>query len=178
MKKASDDKATYSSSELLEVLYRDLHRLAANRMARELPGHSFRATDLVHEAYLRLVKDGVVGWDSRGHFYAAAAISMRRILVERARKRQTARRDGSALNADTIQAPADPDPLEILSLDEALTKFAEGYPQHADVVHLRFFAGLTIAETARVLEVSTTTVENRWAFARSWLYVAMADRSV
>jgi len=160
------------SATLLESLYRDLRRLAASKLAREAPGHSFRATDLVHEAYLRLIKSPEARWNGPGHFYGAASLAMRRILVERARKSRAMTRC-----VDRIEAPGDANPLDILALDDALTLLAERYPQHAEVVHLRFFAGLTIAESARILGVSETTVENRWAFARSWLQVSMMDHT-
>jgi RNA polymerase sigma factor (TIGR02999 family) len=158
--------------QLLPLVYDELRKLAAQKMAREKPGQTLQGTALVHEAYIRLV-DGEKArhWDSRGHFFAAAAEAMRRILVETARRRQSLRGGGGHQRQDLIEAdlPIDPPPDDILALDEALSKFARVEPQAADLVKLRVFAGMTVEETARHLGISATTAKRNWAYARAWL---------
>jgi RNA polymerase sigma factor (TIGR02999 family) len=164
-----DPKATEG---LLPLVYEELRKLAAQRLAQEKPGQTLQATALVHEAYVRLVGDeDARGWDSRGHFFAAAAEAMRRILVEQARKKRAARRGGGALGQmlwddDRVEAPVSED---VLDLDEALTKLTSVDRQAADVVKLRIFAGMTVEETAQALDVSSRTVDRAWAYARAWL---------
>jgi RNA polymerase sigma factor (TIGR02999 family) len=168
-----------AAEELLPLVYGELRRLAAARMAGEKPGQTLDATALVHEAYLRLVGDQ--RFASRGHFFAAAAEAMRRILVEAARRKQRERHGGGRrrveLRDGDVTAPADDE--DLLSLDEALTSLAGIRPQAAQLVQLRFFAGLTVDEAAPVLGVSPRTARRLWVFARAWLQREMdlaADR--
>jgi RNA polymerase sigma factor (TIGR02999 family) len=162
-----------SSADLLPKVYDELRRLARSRIAREPAGLTLQPTALVHEAYLRLTGDGVDRrWDRRGHFFAAAAIAMRRILVERARHTRRIKHGGAQqrveLDMDSpALAPALPD---VLAIDQALTRLERIDPQKARIVLLRYFAGLTIEETADAMELSPATVKNEWAFARAWLH--------
>ena len=166
----------HAAEQLLPLVYDELRRLAASRMAREAAGQTIQATALVHEAYLRLLDGGQAqDWNSRGHFFAAAAEAMRRILVERARHRQSAKAGGGRRREelpDIELAEAAPR-LDLLALNDALTKLEQHDPRRAGLVKLRFFTGLTIAEAARVLGVSESTADNDWAYARSWLRLAM-----
>jgi RNA polymerase sigma factor (TIGR02999 family) len=165
-----------AAEQLLPLLYDDLRQLAAQRMARESPGQTLTATALVHEAYLRLVGgDTAQPWNSRGHFFGAAAEAMRRILVERARHKNTLKAGGDLRRqelSDIQPAVGGPD-LDLLALNEALTNLEGRNKRQADLVKLRFFAGLTIEEAAEALGVSTSTAENDWFYARSWLRVEM-----
>jgi RNA polymerase sigma factor (TIGR02999 family) len=161
-----------AAEQLLPIVYEELRILAAQRLAQEKPGQTIQATALVHEAYLRLVKtEKTQDWDSRGHFFAAAAEAMRRILIERARLKGRVRHGGQMrrveLSDDGICATEDDE--QILLLDEALTKLAGIRPQAARLVQLRFFAGLTIEEAARALGTSARTGRRLWVFARAWL---------
>jgi RNA polymerase sigma factor (TIGR02999 family) len=161
-----------AAEELLPLVYDELRRLAAQRLAQEKPGQTLQATALVHEAYLRLVgPDEDQRWDGRGHFFAAAAEAMRRILVEQARRKKALRRGGRAVGQalredDRVSAPVSD---EVLDLDEALRKFESVDRQAAQVVKLRIFAGMTIEESAQALGVSTRTADRSWAYARAWL---------
>jgi RNA polymerase sigma factor (TIGR02999 family) len=167
----------HASRELLPLVYDELRRLAAQRLALEKPGHTLQPTALVHEAYLRLVggeKDQ--HWDHRGHFFAAAAEAMRRILVDSARRKQTARHGGGRRRvslSDHHRLTETPEGL--LSLDEALTRLAAEEPAKAELVKLRYFAGLSTPEAAAALGVSVATAERWWAFARTWLYAELRD---
>ena len=158
-----------AAADLLPVVYEELRKLAAIRLAREAPGHTLDATGLVHEAYLRLVGDQQ--FENRGHFFAAAAEAMRRILVEIARKHKTAKRGANLLcddlDPDRIAAPVPDD--ELLALDEALEKLAAKDPQKAELVKLRYFAGLTADEAAAALGISPSTADRHWFYARAWL---------
>ncbi len=172
---AIEDGNAAASEELLPIVYEELRRLAARRLAREKP-QTLQATDLVHEAYLRLVGDGQnesnhQGWDSRGHFFGAAAEAMRRILTDRARRRGRLKHGGGRerFSLQEGDAAAESPGIDVLALDEALTKLAAVSERQARVTELRFFGGLTIAETAHVLGVGTTTVEDDWHLARAWL---------
>jgi RNA polymerase sigma factor (TIGR02999 family) len=162
-----------AASQLLPLLYDELRQLAAARIAHEKPGQTLNATALVHEAYLRLVGDQQ--FEGRGHFFAAAAEAMRRILVEQARRRLTRKRGGGVqregVELDAIACPT-PDE-ELLALEEALQKFAESYPTHAELVKLRYFVGMTADQAAEVLGISSTTGDRYWAFARAWLRRSM-----
>jgi RNA polymerase sigma factor (TIGR02999 family) len=169
-----------AAAQLLPLVYDELRRLAAQRMAQEKPGQTLQPTALVHEAYLRLVGPGEERhWDSRGHFFAAAAEAMRRILVEQARRKQRVRHGGGRKRIDldeacsVVQPPAD----DLLALDEALTRLAARDPVRAKVVTLHFFAGLTMPEAAHILGISLTTAERNWRFARAWLYAELADEA-
>jgi RNA polymerase sigma factor (TIGR02999 family) len=162
---------------LLPLVYAELRRLAAARLAHEKPGQTLEPTALVHEAYLRLVASGAhkssqpQRWNSRGHFFAAAAEAMRRILVERARRKARTRHGGGLRRVGLLDAePAAPtDDEQVLLLDEALTRLAAARRQAAELVKLRFFAGLTLEEIAPMLDLSPRTTRRLWAFARAWL---------
>ena len=166
------------ASRLLPLVYDELRKLAAQRLAQEKPGQTLDATALVHEAYLRLVDvEKAQEWNSRGHFFAAAAEAMRRILVEQARRKRSVRHGGGRRRLDLDEALSLPGPRQdLLALDEALTRLAEKQPLKAELVKLRFFAGLTMPEAAQALGVSLATAERYWTFARSWLYAELADR--
>jgi RNA polymerase sigma factor (TIGR02999 family) len=162
-----------AAEELLPLVYQELRRLAARRIARESPGQTLQATALVHEAYLRLVDpDRARRWDSRGHFFAAAAEAMRRILVERARRRRTEKHGGQhqRQDVDEVEIVAASPTEDLLALDEALNRLAAEDPAKADLVKLRYFAGLSIEDAARALGISSATAKRRWAYARAWLF--------
>jgi RNA polymerase sigma factor (TIGR02999 family) len=165
-----------SSAELLPAVYDELRRLARARLSREPDGLTLQPTALVHEAYLRLTAGGVDRqWDRRGHFFAAAAIAMRRILVERARRYGRIRHGGSQRRVELEpDAPGiHVDPSDVLDVDRALTELEAIDPRKAQVVALRYFAGLTVEETAAAMQLSPATVKNEWAFARAWLHHAL-----
>ncbi|HBE69417.1 MAG TPA: RNA polymerase subunit sigma [Planctomycetaceae bacterium] len=171
-----------ASDELLVALYQDLREQATQQLSREKPGHTLQATALVHEAYLRLIgpaiKDGESQevWNSRGHFFSAAAEAMRRILVERARRKQAKKRGENAGRVDIeldYLAGKDHD-SKLIALDEALSKLEAEEPQKAQVVKLRFFAGMTIEQTAKALDIGTSTVDRYWTYARAWLQREMS----
>ena len=162
-----------AAEQLLPLVYEELRRLAAQKMGRESPGQTLEATDLVHEDYLRLVDSGPAQqWNSRGHFFGAAAEAMRRILVERARHKRSLKAGGNRRRQELpdIQAANVAGPhIDLLALNEALQKLEKNDKRRAELVKLRFFTGLTIAEAAQVLGISTSTADNDWAYARSWL---------
>ncbi|MCG6158015.1 ECF-type sigma factor [Rubinisphaera margarita] len=161
-----------AASELLPLVYDELRRLAAIRMKQEQPDHTLQPTALVHEAFLRLVGNNSPQWDGRGHFFAAAAEAMRRILIENARRKGRIKRGGELQQQefnDTIGVDSAENAEELLTLDEALTKLAEEDLQLAKLVELRYFTGLTIEETAKVLGVSPRTTKRNWTYARAWL---------
>jgi len=164
-----------ASEELLPLVYAELRRLAHARMAREKPGQTLQATGLVHEAYLRLIGNEDPSWDGRGHFFAAAAESMRRILIERAR-RKSRQRHGGELHRATFETGllgVEDGDERLLDLDRALTNLEERDSQMASIVKLRFFAGLSIDETAAALAISPRTVNRSWLAARAWLHAAI-----
>jgi RNA polymerase sigma factor (TIGR02999 family) len=177
-------------AQLLPLVYQELRELAAERFRHEKPGYSMQATALVHEAYLRLVdRDEPQQFNSRGHFFAAAAEAMRRILVERARRRQRMRHGGGQQRVDLDHLDAaqlTPDheidvadelglAEQLLALDEALTRLAAHQPQAADVVKLRYFAGLTADQAADSLGISLRTANRHWAYAKAWLFQQLSD---
>lgn len=171
-----------ASEKLLPVVYDALRKLAAERLAREASGQTLQATALVHEAYLRLVGDGAEGrphWDSRGHFFAAAAEAMRRILIDRARARGAEKRGGSwhRINLDLTKLSLDAVPGELVELDEVLTRFRTEEPEKARLVELRFFAGLTMDQAAAILGISIASAGRHWAYARAWLYQELSKNS-
>ena len=162
-----------AAEQLLPLVYDELRKLAARKLAQEQPGQTLQATALVHEAYLRLVGDkSPQHWDSRGHFFAAAAESMRRILVENARRRKTQKHRGDyeRIGLPEISEQGGKEPIDLLALDEALKELQELHPQKAQVVNLRFFAGCTLEETAQLLGMSRATAQRAWAYARAWLF--------
>jgi RNA polymerase sigma factor (TIGR02999 family) len=162
----------HAASQLLPLVYDELRRLAAHRLAHEAPGQTLQPTALVHEAYLRLVGDKAdVSWGGRGHFFAAAAQAMRRILVESARSKKRLKRGGGRERLPLEEAELlTPEPREdVLALDEALTELGATDRAAADLVQLRYFGGLSIPDAARVLGVSPRTAERFWTFARAWL---------
>jgi RNA polymerase sigma factor (TIGR02999 family) len=161
-----------AAGQLLPLVYDELRRLAAQKLAQEKPGQTLEATALVHEAYLRLVGGKPDShWNSRGHFYASAAEAMRRILVEQARRKGAQKRGGQLLRVelDGIEPPQRYPSDKLLALDDALRRLAEKDPVKAQLVKLRYFAGLTNQDAARALGISTATAERYWAYARAWL---------
>src|SRR5262249_25816286 len=162
-----------AAEQLLPLVYDELRQLAAQKLTHEQPGQTLQATALVHEAYLRLV-DGEQAqhWNRRGHFFAAAAEAMRRILVENARRKKRLRRGGDRrrLSLDDLDVADGPVADDLLALDEALTQLGTEEPEAARVVQLRYFAGLTIEQTAEALGLSVRTANRHWAYARAWLY--------
>ncbi len=166
-----------AADQLLPLVYEELRLLAARKISQESPGQTLQATALVHEAYLRLVDAEAQNWDSRGHFFTAAAEAMRRILVENARRKKRLKRGGDRQRVElndatlSIEAPSD----DIVALDEALIKLAEENGAVADVVKLRYFAGLSLEQISEIIGVSRRTVSSYWAYARAWLYREMAN---
>jgi RNA polymerase sigma factor (TIGR02999 family) len=178
-----DVKAT---DELLPLVYGELRMLAAQKLAKESPGQTLQATALVHEAYLRLVGDEDQTWNSRGHFFAAAAEAMRRILIDNARRKQRLKHGGNCHRADTEEVALLPDETgltlggscdDLIALDEALERLAQKDKVKADLVKLRFFAGLTGEQAAKVLGISHNTADRYWAYARSWLHLEIMKAS-
>ncbi|QDU40163.1 ECF sigma factor [Maioricimonas rarisocia] len=161
-----------STDELLAAVYQELRRLATGKLAHEPAGQTLQATALVHEAYLRLIGNRSLTWDHRGHFFAAAAEAMRRILVENARRKQRLRHGGDRHRAELseialgVDAPDD----DLLDISDALDAFAAESPHKAELVKLRYFAGLSEAEAAEVLGISRATAARWWSYARAWLY--------
>ena len=167
-----------AAAQLLPLVYAELRKLAAQKLAKEKPGQTLEATALVHEAYLRLVDtDKAQQWNSRGHFFAAAAEAMRRVLVENARRKQRVKHGGGRQRLDldeacpVVQPPSD----DVLALDEALTRLAACDPVRAELVKLRFFAGLTMPEAAQALGLSLATAERHWTFVRTRLFAELSD---
>lgn len=166
----------HAAEQLLPLVYEELRKLATQRLAQEKPGQTLQATALVHEAYLRLVgSTQPQDWNGRGHFFGAAAEAMRRILMNRARDKGRLKRGGDRRRvvlddlADPVSAPAD----DLLDLDEALNRLAAEYPQAAELVKLRYFAGMTLPEAAEAVGIPPRTADRQWAFARAWLIEAL-----
>ena len=170
----------HASAQLLPLVYDELRELAAQRLAQEKPGQTLQATALVHEAYLRLVGDGPgQHWDHRGHFFAAAAEAMRRILVDAARRKQAIRHGGGLRREilhDHHRIMQSPD--GIVSLDDALSRFASEEPAKAELVKLRFFAGCSTPEAAAALGISLATAERWWVYARTWLFSELKEATI
>ncbi len=167
----------HAAAQLLPLVYEELRKLAAARMAEEAPGNTLNATALVHEAYLRLVgRADEARWDNRGHFFAAAAEAMRRILVDAARRKRTEKHGGRLRRVDLPDVPAHPEVLDekLLALDAALTRFAAEDPVAARVVELRYFGGLSIEDAAAALGLSRAAAYRHWTYARAWLRDAIA----
>jgi RNA polymerase sigma factor (TIGR02999 family) len=164
-------------NELLPLVYEELRALARARMARERPGQTLQATALVHEAWVRVVGDGQAAWNGRGHFFGAAAQAMRRILVEQARARARLKRGGgrereeAELDRLALAEPGSPE--DVLAVEEALARLEAEDPRKGRIVELRYFAGLTVEETAAALELSVGTIEREWRFIRAWLQVQL-----
>jgi RNA polymerase sigma factor (TIGR02999 family) len=166
-----------AAAQLLPLVYEELRNLAAARMAAEKPGQTLQPTALVHEAYVRLVGTGADhGWDNRGHFFAAAAEAMRRILIDRARRKTTAKHGGDRVRLDLEQVSLADDgrEAELLALDDALTAFEQHDPQAARLVKLRYFVGLSHQEAAAALGIGRRAADRLWALARAWLYQRLA----
>ena len=166
----------HAAEQLLPLVYDELRKLAAQKMADEKPGQTLQATALVHEAYLRLVgNENNPRWDSRGHFFAAAAEAMRRILVDQARRKKSFKAGGGRhrVDLDDVEWSAGSSREDLLALDDALQKLEQIDKIKSELVKLRFFAGLTIPEAAEVLGISSSTADNYWAYARCWLRIEM-----
>lgn len=163
-----------AASRLLALVYDELRQLAARKMARENPGQTLQATALVHEAWLKLGGNQQIAWQNRTHFFAAAAEAMRRILIDNARRKKASRHGGHAerveLALDSLELAAGMDDEQLLAMHEALDHLAAHDAMKAELVKLRFFAGLNLDEAAKVLEISTPTAKRYWAYARAWLY--------
>jgi RNA polymerase sigma factor (TIGR02999 family) len=165
----------HAAEQLLPLVYDELRKLAAQKMAQEKPGQTLQATALVHEAYLRIVgEDTEHHWDHRGHFFAAAAEAMRRIVVENARRKQSRKRGGgmgrrNVADLDDLAQSHTQDPLEALAVHEALDRLAQKSPRKGELVKLRYFLGCTMAEAAQVLGIAQATAEEDWTYARAWL---------
>jgi RNA polymerase sigma factor (TIGR02999 family) len=167
-----------ASGELLAIVYDELRRLAAERLRHEAPGQTLQATALVHEAYLRLVNcANAPHWENRGHFFAAAAEAMRRILINRARDKKRLKRRGDRVRLDleNIQSSLETDDDHLVALNEAIEALESHDRLCAQLVKLRFFAGLSLAEAAEALGLAQRTAERQWAYARAWLYDVLAD---
>ena len=164
--------ASHRAEELIPLVYDDLRRLARSRMAAQPPGQTLQATALVHEAFLRVEKSGSDGWDGRGHYFAAAAEAMRRIVIDGIRRKQARKHGGGQqrVEFDAVEIPAGVADDELLAVNEALDRFEEREPETAQLVKLRFFAGLTLVEAADALGLSERTARRRWNYARAWLY--------
>jgi len=169
----------HAAEQLLPLVYDELRMLAAQRLAQEKPGQTLQATALVHEAYLRLVDvEQAQNWDSRGHFFAAAAEAMRRILIDQARRKQRPKHGGDRKRVDlneglSLSEGADDD--DLLALDEALAKLAVEEPAKAELVKLHFFAGLSLEDAGRILGIAPRTAKRHWAYARAWLFASVRD---
>jgi RNA polymerase sigma factor (TIGR02999 family) len=178
---AIEEGDPHAAEQLLPLVYDELRKLAAQKLAQEKPGQTLEATALVHEAYLRLVDvEKVQHWDSRGHFFAAAAEAMRRVLIDNARRRRSQRRGGEAqrcsLEGLVKASPASDD--EMLAVNDALERLHQLAPSKAELVKLRYFGGLTIPEAAQALGISITTANRYWAYARAWLHEELAAGGV
>jgi RNA polymerase sigma factor (TIGR02999 family) len=163
----------HAAEQLLPLVYEELRRLAAAKIAQEAAGQTLQATALVHEAYVRLV-DGAETrhWDSRGHFFAAAAEAMRRILVENARRKASQKGGGDLQRIDlpALAPVLDDNRVDLIALDEALSRLEDEHPEKAQIIKLRFFAGLSLEDTAAALGMSRATTQRKWAYARAWLF--------
>ena len=179
---AIDQGDLQASEQLLPLVYQELRKLAAQRMAQERPGQTLQTTALVHEAYLKLIgtADGRPQWNNRGHFFAAAAEAMRRILIDSARRKRRIKHGGDHQRVDLDQSCSLGNAVsdDLLAVDEALAKLAAEEPVKAELVKLRYFAGLTLEQAAEVLQLSPATAKRYWTYARAWLYQAIADEGL
>jgi RNA polymerase sigma factor (TIGR02999 family) len=180
-----DHGSPHAAEQLLPLVYEELRKLAAQKLAQEAPGQTLQATALVHEAYLRLVAspgresaESGQHWDSRGHFFAAAAEAMRRILVESVRRKKSKKRGGDRerVPLDQIEVALPSPTDDLLALDDALDRLAAERPAVAELVKLRFFAGLTMEEAARTLGISPATAYRQWSYAQAWLFRAVSEK--
>jgi RNA polymerase sigma factor (TIGR02999 family) len=185
--RSRSDARRHSTEELFPLVYHELRRLAAQKIARESPGHTLQATSLVHEVFLRLGKEPssrlAERWESRTHFLCAAAEAMRRILVDVARRKRSEKRGGVGRRrvpletaSVTLAVSGSGRPLDVLALDQALAELEQREPDKAQLVKLRFFAGMSLDEAATALDISLATAKRRWTYARAWLYGKLADR--
>ena len=175
---AIEDGDPQAADDLLPIVYQELRKLAAAKLAFEKPGQTIQATVLVHEAWLRLVENGAdVRWNGRGHFFGSAARAMQRILVENARRKNSLKAGGDYKRVELAEASTQVQrrPVDVLELDEALEKLESQDKRKAELVRLRFFAGLTLKEAARALGISFSTADNDWAYAKTWLRLEMTD---
>ncbi len=174
--RAASSGDAQAAGELLPLVYSELRNLARARMARTPPGNTLQPTALVHEAFLRLIGSDEPNWDSRGHFFAAAAQAMRQILVEQARRKASAKHGGGRRRVDVehVEPVIEPPAEDLLALEEALTRLEQADPRKGRIVMLRYFAGLTTEETAAALGVSVPTVEREWRFIRTFLYTLLS----
>ena len=168
---------TKAADELLPVVYEELRRLAAQKMLREPPGQTLQATALVHEAYIRLVGSETKDWRGRAHFFAAAAEAMRHILIDKARRKQRLKRGGDRqrVDLDGAEFAIEGRSTDLIALDEALSKLAAEDPVKAELVKLRYFAGLTIEQAAEMLDISRATADRYWSYARAWLFHEISE---
>jgi len=176
---AIEDGNAQAADQLLPLVYDELRKLAAQKLAQEKPGQTLQATALVHEAYLRLVnRADTPHWDGGRHFFAAAAQAMRRILIERARRQQTEKHGGrrQRIDLEEVQAVSSSRSADLLAVDEALTRFAAEDPVKAQLVTLRYFAGLSVQQAAEVLGISRATADRYWSYARTWLYCELGGQ--
>mgnify|MGYP001162591735 FL=1 len=177
---AIEDGDQQATNQLLPLVYQELRKLAARKLSDEMHQQTLQPTMLVHEAYLLLVDvANPQKWNGKGHFFAAAAEAMRRILIEKARQRKSLKRGGviEHTTVDELPIATPSDPVELLALDEALTEFEREWPEKAKLVKLRYFAGFTTAEAARALGLSIRTAERTWTYAKAWLLQAIDDES-
>jgi RNA polymerase sigma factor (TIGR02999 family) len=176
--RAAAEGQSGAADELLRLVYNHLHSIAQMRMARENPGHTLQATDLVHEVYLRVLGEHAIAWNGRAHFYHVAAEAMRRLLIEHARRRDRVKRGGGRQRVplNVVDLAAEQDEEQILALDSAMRRLQEVDGDAAEVVRLRFFAGLSVEQSAEALNVSPRTIKRDWAFARAWLHQALEGR--
>jgi RNA polymerase sigma factor (TIGR02999 family) len=166
-----------AAEQLLPLVYDELRKLAAQKLGQERPGQTLQATALVHEAYLRLIGSEVPSWNGRGHFFAAAAEAMRRILIENARRKQTEKHGGALqrVDLDGVDVPEAAPSVDILAVDGALSRLAAEDPVKAELVKLRYFGGLSVEDAARVLGISRATADRYWTYARVWLYCELSE---
>jgi RNA polymerase sigma factor (TIGR02999 family) len=162
----------HAAEQLLPLVYDELRQLAARTLAHEKPGQTLQATALVHEVYVRLLGGGERRWDGRGHFFAAAAETIRRILIDRAREKRSAKRGGgrARLDIDAVDLASQATPDQLLAVDDALAKLAREEPAVARLVELRYFAGLSVEQAGNALGISTATAYRHWKYARAWLH--------
>ena len=168
-----------AAEQLLPLVYDELRKLAAAKLAQEKPGQTLQATALVHEAYVRLVDvEKVQDWNSRGHFFAAAAEAMRRILVDRARRKQRPKHGGDRKRVDleSVFPATNAAPDALLAMDEALARLADESPEKAELIKLRYFTGLPLTEAAATMGISVATAKRYWTYARAWLYIELAGK--